>query len=134
MRHVSILMLLCALCWSAASHADAALKSRLQLDNDQARQVEQIQAEQRKSFAAKRGEFNRESRALRRARLASDSAEIARLTAVTEALRSELRQMRDAEDASIAALLSPEQQVWFSDYQAERRQMAGSSRDERMFD
>ena len=135
MRQLSILfLLLSSLCWSAAGHADAALKSRLQLDMDQARRVDQIQAEHRKSFAARRGDFNRESRALRRARLANDSAEITRLTATTEALRAELKQDRDSEDAKIAALLSAEQLVLFDDYRAERSQMAGSSRDERLFD
>ncbi len=135
MRHVSILALvLSAFCWSTATLADAPLKSRLQLDIEQARQVDQIQAEHRKSFAAKRGEFNRESRALRRARLANDSAEITRLTEVTEALRAELKQLYDSQDTRIAALLSHEQQALFDDYIEERRQMAGSSRDERLFD
>lgn len=135
MRQFSFLLLLSSLlCGSVAAHADAALKTRLQLDIEQARQVDQIQAEHRKRFAAKRGEFNRESRALRRAELANDSAEMTRLTTVTEALRADLKQLHEDQDARIAALLSAEQQTLFDGYIAERRQMAGSSRDERLFD
>jgi hypothetical protein len=114
--------------------ADAPLHSRLGLNTEQARQVNDIQAAARRSFAAKRQDFNRESRALRRARLNHDSAEMARLERVTEALREELRQMRQDEDDRIRALLDARQKQAFEAYIVERRQMHGSSRDERLFD
>ena len=48
MRYALIVMLLLSsLCWSAVADADPSLKSSLQLDNEQARQVEQIDAERR---------------------------------------------------------------------------------------
>jgi Spy/CpxP family protein refolding chaperone len=81
-----------------------------------------------------RQDHNREARALRRARLANDSAEVERLTAVTEALRQQLTALRVAQDEGIVALLRPEQRPLFDDYVAERRQMVGSSRDERLFE
>lgn len=93
-----------------------------------------MDAEHRRAFAALRQEFNREARALRRARLAHDSSGIERLTAVTESLRGQLAAMRQAHDERIAALLRPEQVPRFEAYLAERRQMHGSARDERMFD
>jgi hypothetical protein len=117
----------------AAAWADAPLDARLGLSHDQARQVNAIQAEHRRAFASKRQAFNRESRALRRAHLDHDSGEIARLEALTDAMRTELTAMRAAEDEAIRRLLTPQQSIAFEDYIAERRQMRGSSRDEREF-
>jgi Spy/CpxP family protein refolding chaperone len=71
---------------------------------------------------------------LRRARLANDTPEVERLTAVTEGLRQQLMALRVAQDERIVALLRPEQRPLFDDYVAERRQTVGSSRDERLFD
>lgn len=127
-------VLLLALAWAGAALADAALDRRLQLDPAQARQLATIEAEYRRDFASVRQDHNRESRALRRARLANDSAEVDRLTAVTEALRQQLRALRVAQDERIVALLRPEQRPLFDDYVAERRQMVGSSRDERLIE
>lgn len=114
--------------------ADAALASRLALDTTQARQLDTIEAEYRREFASLRQEHNRQARALRRAKLANDAAEMARLEAVTAELRARLGAMREAQDARIGALLRPEQQPLFAAYVEERRQMKGSSRDERLFD
>lgn len=114
--------------------ADADLVSRLALDTTQARQLNTIEAEYRREFASLRQEHNRQARALRRAKLANDAGEIARLEAVTTELRSQLKAMRVAQDARITALLRPEQQPLFVAYVEERRQMKGSSRDERLFD
>lgn len=119
---------------SGITLADAPLQSRLELSMDQARRVNEIQAASRRSFASKRQEFNRESRAQRRARIANDSNEVARLDGVIEALREELRQIQRNEDDNIRKLLDARQQLAFDDYIAERRQMQGSSRDERLFD
>ncbi len=129
-----LFLFLLALTWAATVIADAALDRRLQLDPAQARQLATIEAEYRREFASVRQDHNREARALRRARLANDSAEVERLTAVTEALRQQLTALRVAQDEGIVALLRPEQRPLFDDYVAERRQMVGSSRDERLFE
>ena len=134
MRTCLQLLLAIALLWSTAAPADASLSARLGLDIDQSRQLAAIEADYRREFASLRQVYNRESRALRRARLANDSAEMARLTTVTEGLRQQLIDLREAQDARIAALLRPEQQARFVAYVEERRQMAGSSRDERLFE
>lgn len=134
MRTCLYFLLAIALGWSTAVLADAAMSTRLGLDTDQSRQLADIEASYRREFAALRQDYNRESRALRRAGLANDSAGIARLTAVTEDLRRQLVALRAAQDARIVALLRPEQEPQFIAYVEERRRMAGSSRDERLFE
>lgn len=134
MRLWSIFVLLLALMHASYGHADAPLPGRLGLDSEQSRELAGIEASYRKEFAALRQAYNRESRALRRARLANDSAEVARLTMVTDAQREQLAGMRQAQDLRIAALLRPDQQARFAAYVQERQQMVGSSRDERLFE
>lgn len=113
--------------------ADAPLATALALDVNQAREVAALEAAHRKTFAAGRGEFNRESRALRRARLAYDAAETARLEQVVEAMRADLTRMRQAHDDDIRRLLRPDQSQRFDAHIAQRQQMRGSSRDEWIF-
>lgn len=131
---VLVLGLAGALPLAGPARADAALSSRLGLDVAQSRSLDAIEAEYRRGFASLRQQHNRESRALRRARLAHDAAETARLEALVESLRGQLAAMRQAQDARIAGLLREEQKPRFEAYVAERRQMAGSARDERLFD
>ncbi|MCU0755709.1 MAG: hypothetical protein MUE46_11405 [Xanthomonadales bacterium] len=128
------LSFLSGLLYAGAVHADAALASRLALDTPQAQTLASLEATYRRDFASLRQLHNREARALRRARLAHDAAETQRLEAVVEGLRLQLAALREAQDARISGLLRPEQQPLFEAYIAERRQMHGSSRDERLFD
>jgi hypothetical protein len=71
--------------------ADQSLDSALGLSRDQAHAVMAVEAKYRREFAAKRGDFNRESRVLRRAHIARDSAAIAKQEPVVAALQQELR-------------------------------------------
>ena len=132
-RHI-IALLAALLVFAGVSYADAPLKSSLDLSTEQARQVDQIQKKYRQLFAAKRGEFNRESRKLRRARIANDSIEIAQQTRITEALEAELRQIKLSENDQIRQLLTPEQKIKFAAVIERRRDMVGSSRDARIFE
>lgn len=134
MQHCKPWFLAIALCITGAASADASLHTRLGLDTEQSRQLVVIEASYRREFAALRQLHNREARALRRAQLAYDSAETARLDAVTRDLRARLKAMREAQDARIVSLLKEEQLARFEAYVAERRQMVGSSRDERLFE
>lgn len=113
------------------AHADASLKSSLGLSMDQARQVDEIQKKYRRPFNAKRQELNKEMRALRRARIANDSGELARLERVTDKLREELRQIRLKENEEIRAVLNAEQREKFEKVLQQRKDAIGSSRDER---
>jgi len=99
---------------------------------DQARSVEAVQAQYRRTFGAKREEFNRESRKLRRARLAKDSAAVAQQEPVVAALQDELRKIRSSENDAIRRLLTPAQQQKFEAVLMQRRAMHGSSRDDRL--
>jgi Spy/CpxP family protein refolding chaperone len=112
--------------------ADQSLESALGLSRDQAHAVMAVEAKYRREFAAKRGDFNRESRVLRRAHIARDSAAIARQEPVVAALQQELRQIREAENVQIRALLTPEQRARFETVLQQRKAMHGSSRDERI--
>lgn len=112
--------------------ADESLHSSLALSMDQARSVEAVQAQYRRTFGAKREEFNRESRKLRRARLAKDSAAIAQQEPVVAALQDELRKIRASENDAIRRLLTPAQQQKFEAVLLQRRAMHGSSRDDRL--
>ena len=109
--------------------AEAPLKDALGLTIDQARQVQEIQAQHRPKFAAKRQERNRELRVLRRAKLANDSTQIARQEKITDKLTEELKQIQMHEDAEIRRLLTPEQNRKFDDYLKLRKEMVGSSRE-----
>ena len=111
------------------AHADAPLKSKLDLSTEQAGAVADIQADYRRTFAKKRQAFNRESRALRRARTANDPAAIAKQESVVAALKAEMTAIRIAENNSIRAQLTPDQQLKFDEVIAERAAMVGSSRD-----
>ena len=132
MRIVIISCLLSLLFAVSVAHADAPLAQSLGLSVDQTHQVKQIQADYRKQFAAVRGDYNRQSRALRRARLASDAAQIAALESETEQLADQLSSIRAAEDAEISALLDSSQQQAFARYIEQREAMVGSSRDARI--
>ncbi len=117
----------------SAAFADAPLKSSLDLDTEQARQVQEIQKSYRQTFRAKRQEMNRESRKLRRARNDNDSALIARQETIVAGLQQELRAIRNAENDEIRKLLTPEQSKKFDQVIEQRRAMVGSSRDANVF-
>lgn len=114
--------------------ADTPLHKSLSLDNEQAQRVDAIQAQHRKTFAAKREEHNREARKLRRAQLAHDSAGIARQQTIVAGLRDDLRKIRDSENDAIRALLTPAQKQTFEKVLEQRRAQHGPSRDERLLE
>ena len=113
--------------------ADEALQSALGLTIDQARQVNEIQANYRPKFASKRQQRNTELRKLRRARIANDRQQIADLEKITASLHEELRQIRLSEDGDIRKLLTTDQKKKFEDYIKLRKEMVGSSRDDKDF-
>ncbi|MBI4905537.1 MAG: Spy/CpxP family protein refolding chaperone [Acidobacteria bacterium] len=111
--------------------ADAPLKTALGLDIEQARRIDEIQSIYRRQYAAKREVHNREERALRRARIANDSKQIAVQEKIVSELKAELRQITASEDGAIRKLLTPEQSKKFDDHIKTRNNMVGSSRDVR---
>jgi Spy/CpxP family protein refolding chaperone len=117
---------------SQPAAADQSLETALGLSRDQAHQVMAIEKKYRLEFAAKRGDFNRESRVLRRAHIARDSAAIAKQEPVVAALQQDLRKIRDAENEKIRAVLTPAQRTRFETVLEQRKAMHGSSRDERV--
>ncbi len=114
--------------------ADAPLKSALDLSTEQARQVQEIQKTYRRPFAAKRQEYNRESRKLRRARSDNDGAAIASQETIIAGLREELKQIRRAENDEIRKVLSAQQRTKFEEVLAQRKASVGSSRDAKLFE
>lgn len=112
--------------------ADQSLDTALGLSMDQAHKVTAIEKKHRLEFAAKRGDFNRESRVLRRARIGRDSAAISKHEPVVAALQEELRKIREAENEEIRAVLTLTQRTKFEAVLEQRKAMHGSSRDERL--
>lgn len=121
------------LCAATALLADAPLKEALGLTMDQAREVTALQAKYRQPYVAKRGEYTDQMRKLRRARIANDSAGVAREEPVARRLHGEMMAIQAKEDAEIRRLLTPEQNKKFDAYLELRRNMAGSSRDDKEF-
>jgi cobalamin biosynthesis Mg chelatase CobN len=113
--------------------ADATLKGTLNLDIDQARKVDTIQAKYHTAFASKRQERNREARKLRRARIANDRQQIAEQEQIVNRLHAELKQIQLREDDEIRQVLSPAQRTKFDEYLKLRKEMIGSSRDAKDF-
>lgn len=114
--------------------ADAPLKTRLGLDMDQAKVVDDIQARYRAAFRKKRSVYHREQRVMRRARKANDSALVAKQEPIVAGLKAELREIILSTDNEVRAILTPEQKKKFEDYIVERNSMKGSSRDVRVLD
>ena len=134
MRFLHIVLIAAALLLSGGqANADASYKSSLGLSMDQAKQVDSIQAKYRQPFAAKRQELNKEMRVLRRAKIANDSAGLAKQEQITDKLRNELRAIRAKQNDEIRTVLTPEQRVKFEKVLQQEKDMVGSSRDEREF-
>lgn len=130
-KSLMVVLSLCLVCGSAWS--DAPLKSKLDLDTDQARQVQTIQKKYRKSFRSKRQVLHRENRKLRRARSDNDSQAIAALEPVVSQLQGELESIRQSENDEIRTVLTPEQNAKFDQVLQQRRVTVGSSRDSKDF-
>jgi len=113
--------------------ADAPLKSALGLTMDQAHQTDAIQAKYRRPHAAKRTERDTQLRKLRRARIANDSAAVAREEPIARRLHEEMMAIQAQEDKEVRALLTPEQGKKFDSYLQQRRAMHGASRDDKEF-
>ena len=129
---LSVAVCVAVLALAQPAKADQSLETALGLSRDQAHAVMAIEKSYRPVFAAKRGDFNRESRVLRRAHIARDSAAIAKQEPVVAALQQELRQIREAENDKIRAVLTPAQRGRFETVLEQRKAMHGSSRDERL--
>lgn len=129
MRWFTLLCFMSLMLSFSTARADARLDQRLGLSIDQARAVDEVESRYRRAFASERQEFNRESRALRRARLAHDKAEIERLEPLTQSMQDGLIRLRAEWDDAIRAQLSPEQLPEFEQHVLERKQMAGRRSD-----
>jgi Spy/CpxP family protein refolding chaperone len=113
------------------AQAEEPFKVSVSLSMDQAKQIDDIQKKYRKPFAAKRQELNKELRALRRAKLANDSAALARQEKVTAKLRDELRAIRAKENDELRAALTPEQRAAFEQVIERQQETYGGSDNER---
>ncbi len=70
---------------------------------------------------------------LRRARIANDSAAVAREDATARQLHGEMMALMHEEDDEIRKLLTPEQRKKFDAYLKQRREMVGSSHDDQEY-
>lgn len=123
----------CLFLLAGGAQADARLDKQLDLDAAQAQKVKSVQKDYRAKFSSKRGEFNRESRALRRARKSADSAAVSRQEQKVAQLEQELAQIRGQEVEAIRALLNPTQAQKYQQILEQTQAARGSSRDARHF-
>ncbi|GAB4404891.1 MAG: hypothetical protein OHK0021_17140 [Bryobacter sp.] len=94
--------------------------------------MDEIQRQYQRPFAAKRQQYNTQMRVLRRTRIASDSAAVIREEKLARQLHQEMRGIPQ-ENEAIRKLLTPEQDQKFAAYLKLRREMVGSSRDDKEF-
>jgi len=123
--YITVILLL----FGGYAHADRPLKSALDLNTEQAAKVAAIQSQARNAMRKPRGELHRKQRELRRAKVANDSAAIARLEKEIPPLQEKMKQVHDEEESKIRSLLTPEQAQKYDQWLKERDAMAGSSRD-----
>jgi len=131
-KHFSLIFsfVVCSLLlFNGYSFADKPLKSALDLNIEQAAKVAAIQKEARNAIRKPRGDLHREQRALRRAKTANDSAEIAKIEKEIPPLEDKMRQIFNDEEKKIRAVLTPEQTKKYEQWLKERDAMVGSSRD-----
>ena len=129
--HSSLQTIIVAAAAAMLLSADQSLKSALDLSMDQARVVYDIQKQYQQPFVHKRGEYQTQMRVLRRARIANDSAGTAREEQVARRLHEEMLAIQAKEDADIRTVLTPQQNRKFDAYLKLRREMVGSSRDDK---
>ncbi|MBL8229065.1 MAG: hypothetical protein JNL98_11330 [Bryobacterales bacterium] len=124
------------LMWSAMAvslWADAPLKSALGLSMDQAKQVQEIQAKFHQPYVVKRGEYTKQMRKVRQARVANDRPAMEAALPIARRLHGEMLGIQAQEDGEIRRLLTPEQSKKFDDYLKLRRDMVGANRDDKEF-
>lgn len=117
--------------WSSTGSADEALSSALGLSMDQAKKVQDIQKKYRPQFSAKRQELTREQRKGWHARVTHESGQAAQQDMVSAKLLEELKQIRQQENADIRQVLTPAQRAKFEVVLQQRKEMVGSSRDDK---
>ena len=117
---------------SVPAFADASLESALGLSVEQAATVSDIERRYRDEMRSIRGDLNRESRALRRARIAHDAELTARQESIVAGLEERMRRHILDEDAEIRAVLEADQLAAFERHLERRDAMVGSSRDVRV--
>lgn len=118
---------------SPPASADAPLASALGLTMDQAKAATEIHTRRFPAYQKKRGEYTQQMRKLRRARIANDSAGVEREDAIARRLHGEMMALMHEEDEEIRRLLTPEQSKKFDAHLKLRREMAGSSRDDKEY-
>ncbi|MBM3787803.1 MAG: hypothetical protein FJW30_25905 [Acidobacteria bacterium] len=118
---------------SANAIADAPLKSALGLSMDQAKAATEIHTRRFPVYQKKRSEYSRQMGKLRRARIANDSEAVVREDAIARRLHGEMMALMHEEDGEIRKLLTPEQSKKFDAYLKQRREMVGSSRDDKEY-
>jgi len=128
-RKLSIILIMPTLI--ALSHpvySDEPLRSALQLHIDQIQKVKDIQTQSRRAYVIKRQQYDRDKRSLGRAEREDDLLQIEALNISIAVLLRQMRELRDAEDEAIRALLRPEQIAAYDAWLAHRDALFGSSR------
>jgi len=122
MKKVIIAFLVAAFSATFAFAGQGHLAEKLNLSEAQKAQWQEL----RKSFHQENKAFLEQARAtmhdFRAAREANDTAKVESLKPVVQANREQMRQLREAQDQKLMAILTAEQQAQFQQLKAERQQ------------
>jgi len=96
------------------------LAQKLNLTDAQKQQLRDLNANFRKENAAFFQSFRQTMKDVRAAKQANDTAKLDALKPTVESQKAQMKQLRDAQDAKILPILTPDQQAQFKAIQAKR--------------
>jgi len=96
------------------------LAAKLNLTDTQKQQIKDLNQQFRQDNKAFFQSFRQTMQDARAAKQANDTAKLDALKPTIDAQKAQMKQLRDAEDVKILALLTPDQQAQYKAFQAER--------------
>ena len=96
------------------------LAQKLNLTDAQKQQLRDLNANFRKENAAFFQSFRQTMKDVRAAKEANDTAKLDALKPTVESQKAQMKQLREAQDAKILSILTPDQQAQFKALQAKR--------------
>ena len=96
------------------------LAAKLNLTDTQKQQIKDLNTQFRQDNKAFFESFRSTMEQVRAAKEANDTAKLDALKPTIEAQKAQMKQLRDAQDVKVLALLTPDQQAQYKAFQAER--------------
>ncbi len=96
------------------------LAAKLNLTDTQKQQIKDLNTQFRQDNKATFESFHQTMQDARAAKEANDTAKLNALQPTIDAQKAQMKQLRDAQEAKVLALLTPDQQAQYKAFQAER--------------